>query len=624
MSPENKSKIASENAPASTSENTSKFASKKVPASASENASRFDARKSLSAKTVRSTLLSCLIFGLIIQFVALSFYAYSFIHQYIRIADAAARQCRVSVTHGADACKLSDDVMRIYNSLSDADRAKVGTPEYRQFFAEVETGNNSDYARIFRIIQDTRNFQDVSDVFIAMYDANNNAIIFVADASDDPTDVRLPGDWEKVRRNEINRFVFGNDYETLYTYDWTKQDGFLVTVGVPISAEDGHTVSYLLVDISTRNIAWGMATFALQLTIVIVLVTVLLAYFQTKLIQKKLVDPINKIAEASQQYARDRQAGNDVKDHFSNIDVHTKDELENLAEAMKEMELDLTKYEANLTQIIAEKERIGMELSLATAIQAAMLPHDFPPFPDRKEFDIYAMMEPAREVGGDFYDFFFIDEDHLCLVIADVSGKGIPAALFMMISKTILASVAMLGRRSAAEILMKTNEALCSNNKVEMFVTAWVGILEVSTGKLTAANAGHEYPFIKRADGPFEVYKDKHGLVIGGMADTVYKEYTLDLKPGDKLFVYTDGIPEASNSDGKMFGLDRLAEALNKEGGSGGSGASGAGASTASAAGSTAEIIRNVRVSVGNFVQDAEQFDDLTMLCFEYHGPQGK
>ena len=188
MSPENKSKIASE----------------KAPASASENTSKFDARKSLSAKTVRSTLLSCLIFGLIIQFVALSFYAYSFIHQYIRIADAAARQCRVSVTHGADACKLSEEVMNIYNSLSDADRAKVGTPEYRQFYAEVETGENSDYARIFRIIQDTRNFQDVSDVFIAMYDANNNAIVFVADASDDPTDVRLPGDWEKVRRNEIN------------------------------------------------------------------------------------------------------------------------------------------------------------------------------------------------------------------------------------------------------------------------------------------------------------------------------------------------------------------------------------------------------------------------------------
>ena len=566
---------------------------------------KYDARKSLSAKTVRSTLLSCLIFGLIIQLVALSFYAYSFIHQYIKIADAAARQCRLSVTHGADACKLSDDVMRIYNSLSDADRAKIGTPEYREFFAKLETGENSDYARINRIIMDTRSYQDVSDVFIAMYDSNNNAIVFVADASDDPTDVRLPGDWEKVNRNEINRFVFGNNYETLYTYDWNKKDGFLVTVGVPISAEDGHTVSYLLVDISTRNIVWGMATFSLQLTIVIVLVTVLLAYFQTKTIQKKLVDPINKIAEASQNYAHDRQAGNDEKDHFSHIDVHTGDELENLATAMKEMELDLNKYEADLTQVIADKERIGMELSLATAIQAAMLPHDFPPFPDRKEFDVYAMMEPAREVGGDFYDFFFSDEDHLCLVIADVSGKGIPAALFMMISKTILSSVAMLGRRSASEILMKTNEALCSNNKVEMFVTAWVGILEVSTGKLVAANAGHEYPFIKHADGSFEVYKDKHGLVIGGMAETVYKEYTIDLKPGDKLFVYTDGIPEASDKDDKMYGLDRLTSALNE-----------------APDASVSEIIRNVRVSVGNFVQDAEQFDDLTMLCFEYHGKQ--
>ena len=211
-------------------------------------------------------------------------------------------------------------------------------------------------------------------------------------------------------------------------------------------------------------------------------------------------------------------------------------------------------------------------------------------------------MEPAREVGGDFYDFFLIDPDHLCLVIADVSGKGIPAALFMMISKTILQSVAMLGR-GASDILKKTNEALCTNNNVDMFVTAWVGIVEISTGKLTAANAGHEYPVIKHADGSFELYKDKHGLVIGGMIDTVYNEYEIGLKPGDKLFLYTDGIPEASNSEGKMYGLDRLITALNQD-----------------SDGSAKEIVDNVRSSVAGFVKDAEQFDDLTMLCFEYNG----
>ena len=266
------------------------------------------------------------------------------------------------------------------------------------------------------------------------------------------------------------------------------------------------------------------------------------------------------------------------------------------------MEEQIQSYVEDLTKITAEKEHISTELSLASRIQASMLPHSFPPFPERREFDIYAVMDPAREVGGDFYDFFFIDEDHLCLLIADVSGKGIPGALFMMISKVILQSCAMLGK-SAAEILTKTNEALCSNNQAQMFVTVWLGILEVSTGKLTAANAGHEYPVLKRADGAYELFKDKHGFIIGGMEDMQYKEYKLQLKPGDKLFVYTDGVPEATDRDQQLFGTDRMVEALNREPDA-----------------SPEQTLKNVQKAVDAFVKDAEQFDDLTMLCIQYNG----
>ena len=254
-------------------------------------------------------------------------------------------------------------------------------------------------------------------------------------------------------------------------------------------------------------------------------------------------------------------------------------------------------------QVLAlEKERLGAELEVATRIQENSLPQEFPPFPDRHEFDIFATMEPAREVGGDFYDFFLIDNDHLCIVMADVSGKGIPAALFMMISKTILQSCAMLGQ-SAAEILTKTNEALCSNNQTEMFVTGWLGVLEISTGKLTAANAGHEYPVIKKADGQFEIHKDKHGFVIGGIEGTKYKEYTLEFKPGDKIFLYTDGVPEATDNMDQMFGTERMIESLNRS------------------LGDTPEqTIKNLRADINDFVNGAEQFDDLTMMCLEYKG----
>ena len=273
-----------------------------------------------------------------------------------------------------------------------------------------------------------------------------------------------------------------------------------------------------------------------------------------------------------------------------------------LASSIDQMEERIATYVDDMTEMTARQERISTELSLATRIQSDMLPGIFPPFPDRKEIDIYACMDPAREVGGDFYNFFFIDEDHLCLIMADVSGKGVPAALFMMASLIILSNntIQML---SPAQVLEKTNDAICSNNREEMFVTVWLGILEISTGRLKAANAGHEYPILRQPDGDFEIIKDKHGFVIGGMEGMKYKEYELQLEPGSRLFLYTDGLPEATDANEKMFGMDRVLESLNKE-----------------PDGSAWQILENVRADVETFVKEAEQFDDLTMLCLEYRG----
>ena len=251
----------------------------------------------------------------------------------------------------------------------------------------------------------------------------------------------------------------------------------------------------------------------------------------------------------------------------------------------------------------AERQRIGGELKMAAAIQESRLPHTFPPFPGRREFDLYAIMDPAREVGGDFYDFFLIDDDHLCLVIADVSGKGIPASLFMMTSMVTLQSIASLSR-SPAEILTRTNETLCVNNQTNMFVTVWLGILEISTGRLAAANAGHEYPVLKQADGPYKLFKDTHGLIIGYVPGVQFPEYELQLSPGDRLFVYTDGVPEAADANEQFFGTDRMLAALNEDAGA-----------------SPRELLENVRRAVDEYAGDTEQFDDLTMLCLEYRGP---
>ena len=274
----------------------------------------------------------------------------------------------------------------------------------------------------------------------------------------------------------------------------------------------------------------------------------------------------------------------------------TKDEIQVLAEAFATLSKRTRDYIDQITKITAEKERIGAELELATRIQADMLPNIFPAFPEREEFDIYATMTPAKEVGGDFYDFFLIDNDHLGMVMADVSGKGVPAALFMMMSKILVNNFAMMGS-SPAKVLEQVNTQICKNNDEEMFVTVWFGVLEISTGKITAANAGHEYPIIKKPDGSFELFKDKHGFVIGGMEGMRYKEYEFTLEKGGVLFLYTDGVAEATNSKNELFGTERMLETLN-----------------AQPEACPKEMLDNMKKSVDSFVGDAPQFDDITML----------
>ena len=252
--------------------------------------------------------------------------------------------------------------------------------------------------------------------------------------------------------------------------------------------------------------------------------------------------------------------------------------------------------------IAAAEKRIEQELLFAHAIQDAALPKNFQ-FP-RTEFELFASMDPAKEVGGDFYDFFFVDMDKLALVIADVSGKGIPAALFMMRAKTAIRSLAESGS-SPGEIFYKANNSLCEGNDAEMFVTAWIGILDLKTGMMQCANAGHEYPAIMRAGGDYELFKDKHTLPLATIENIRAKEYELKLEAGDKLFVYTDGIPEAIDAKTKEYGTDRLIKQLN----------------TLKDA-TQEETLVSVREDIRIFAGEAEQFDDITMLGLTYHGDQ--
>ena len=334
--------------------------------------------------------------------------------------------------------------------------------------------------------------------------------------------------------------------------------------------------------------------------LVLVALLLLLVPFLSDRVADLFVRPIHELADGVREIA----SGNLGK----KLDIHTGNEIEHLAVCFNAMTDELQTYMSNLTKITAEKERIATELSVATNIQESMLPRIFPPFPEREDFDIYATMHAAKEVGGDFYDFYLLDENHVLITIADVSGKGVPAALFMVIAKTILKNFALTmgGSDDLSPLVSCANDQLCQNNDAAMFVTAFVGMLEVSTGTFHYVNAGHNPPLIYRAaEKSFSYLSVKRNFVLGGMDGLDYQGQSITLSPGDLLFFYTDGVTEALNEEKELFGEERLLSALNQ-----------------ADAGSIPikDLLAAVRKSLDAHVKDAEQSDDITMMALSYSG----
>lgn len=288
----------------------------------------------------------------------------------------------------------------------------------------------------------------------------------------------------------------------------------------------------------------------------------------------------------------------------ADIQIKTGDEVETLACSFNSMTAQLREHIKNLSAVTAEKERIGAELSVATHIQASMLPCIFPAFPDIREIDIYASMTPAKEVGGDFYDFFLVDSTHLAVVMADVSGKGVPAALFMVIAKTLIKNHMQLGK-TPAEVFTAVNEQLCENNDAGMFVTAFMGVLDFLNGNFVYVNAGHNAPLIQKSNGRFEWLKARPGFVLAGMEGIKYRQAELTLEKGDVFFTYTDGVTEAQNHVQALYSDRRLIDTLNAEGAKGLD---------------VEELVHYIQKDVAAFAEGAEQADDITLLALKYIG----
>ena len=384
-----------------------------------------------------------------------------------------------------------------------------------------------------------------------------------------------------------------SDYETVYRINTTDGQHPHITTIVPVKNNDEDVVALLCVQRPFRELQEARLPYIMNIVIATSVLAIIASIIAAHYIKNRFVKPIRKTSKEATRFAKVNTKGEPLGE------ISKYEELSNLAHSIDTMETDMVQYIENLTAITAEREKADTELALAKSIQEDSLPTTFPAFPDRKEFDIYASMTPAKMVGGDFYNFFLIDDDHLAIVIGDVSGKSVPGALFMMVANILLSDRTRMGG-TPAEILAFVNNRIYETNKADMFVTLWLGILEISTGRIVAANAGHEDAAVCHKDGSFELFKTKHDFVIGAMKNMQYQDFEIRLGKGDKLFLYTDGIPEATDKYNQMYSLDRMLDTLNRYKDR-----------------TPQEILDGIHQSINAFVGEAPQFDDVTMVCLE-------
>ena len=382
---------------------------------------------------------------------------------------------------------------------------------------------------------------------------------------------------------------------------------------MPLHDSNGDPVAILSIDIAMNEIAQTLGRYHIVTAASVLFLALLSLVFAYVWLHFRIIQPIVKMERAYSGFVESSRNTNDPDQLvYEKPGIHTQDEMQALSETLSAMSEDMKRYMKTLVKETAEKERIGAELDMAASIQANVLPNVFPAFPERKEFSLYASMDPAKEVGGDFYDFFLIDDDHLALVVADVSGKGVPAALFMMTSRTLLKEAGLAGL-DPASAMFRVNERLFESDNDDMFVTVWMGILEISTGKLTYSDAGHEKPLVYQ-DGAWR-FLPKGGCTARAVIAPDefedlpprcrFRNETIQLKPGDLIFQYTDGVTEATNAAPELFGDDRLLAAVNEAGGE-----------------EPEKLLPYIRTQIDGFVKDAQQFDDLTMLALKYYGKQ--
>ena len=505
---------------------------------------------------------------------------------------------------------FSRSMMSYYNQLGgNLVRTLASQLDPAELDRYYETGEmDEDYYRTQAFIRDLVESNDVEYLYVVRPHGTGVTFLFDSDMETEESGGYADGGYCALGTyvdlvggfaENLDRLLAGQEVEPIIQQD--ESFGWMMTAMTPVLHEDGTMAGYVMADISMNDVMNTRQTFLIGLLALLAGLTAAFVIVFLLILRRKVIRPIDLLTQATGAFIQNNEEELAAGTAQVNVpQIRTGDEVEQLADAFRKMEEDMLAYIRSFMAVTAEKERIGAELNVATQIQADMLPRIFPAFPARTEFDIYATMDPAKEVGGDFYDFFLVDDDHLAVVVADVSGKGVPAALFMVIAKTLIKNHAQ-NRETPAEVFTHTNAQLCEGNDAGLFVTAWMAVLEISTGKLISVNAGHNPPLLQRAGGSYEWLRSRPGFVLAGMEGMRYRENEMELNPGDRLFLYTDGVTEATDANQELYGDDRLQAALDRQGNV-----------------PVRQLLTGIKESIDAFVGDAEQFDDITMLGLEY------
>ncbi len=554
---------------------------------------------SLRQKTVCMILLLALALTITAAAVGYDVYAGTMDAHYQMLAMNVSKTA-ASLVNAEEVRELVAQVMEIYRK--DPAPTYDSDEEWAEYLSQY-TGisEQESFTTLYDTLYKIKTANNVLSLYISYMDSESMTGIYIIDA--DKTETGCPtGTWDIIYPQNYEAMKHPENGFEAYITD-TEEYGWLCSAGAAVLDDSGKAVAHVFTDISMESVMADRQAFLMRLCAILIGITTVITLALIKVVNTALVKPINSLASAASSYVEAKEEGE--VSALALLDIHTGDEVENLSHALKRMERDINGYIENLTHVTAEKERIGAELSVATHIQASMLPCIFPAFPNRREFDIYATMTPAKEVGGDFYDYFLVDDDHLAVVIADVSGKGVPAALFMVIAKTLIKDHTQSGK-PPEEVFTEVNRQLCEANDENLFVTAWMGVLEISTGKLVYVNAGHNPPVIGRKNGETEFLRSRPGFVLAGLDFTKYRAGSLELMPGDLLYLYTDGVTEAMNTAQELYGEERLKRTLD-----------------ANVSAAPEEIFKAVKKDLDDFVADAPQFDDITMLAMRYLGREG-